>query len=47
MENVIFEGAEAAVAKIHLESAPPQATLETMRARNEDILELTLIPIAR
>jgi D-3-phosphoglycerate dehydrogenase len=45
MENIIFEGAEAAVAKIHLESPPQPATLHAMRARNADILELTLIPI--
>jgi D-3-phosphoglycerate dehydrogenase len=47
MENVIFEGAEAAVAKIHLESAPPQTALDAMRSANADILELTLIPIAK
>jgi D-3-phosphoglycerate dehydrogenase / 2-oxoglutarate reductase len=47
MENVIFEGAQAAVAKIHLESAPSEATLDQMRARNADILELTLIAIVK
>ncbi len=47
MENVIFEGAEAAVAKIHLESAPAQTVLDAMQRVNADILELTLIPIAK
>jgi D-3-phosphoglycerate dehydrogenase len=47
MENIIFEGAQAAVAKIHLESAPTPATLDALRAKNTDILELTLIPIAK
>lgn len=47
MENIIFAGSEAAVAQIHLESAPPQATLDSLRERNADILELTVIPITK
>ena len=46
MENIIFEGADAAaVARINLESAPPPGTLERLRAENPDILELNLLEI--
>jgi D-3-phosphoglycerate dehydrogenase len=43
MENVVFEGASAAVARINLESIPTEATLELVRTANPDILELSLI----
>jgi D-3-phosphoglycerate dehydrogenase len=43
MENVIFEGAEAAVARINLETEPAQGTIERIRAANTDVLELSLI----
>ncbi len=45
MENIIFEGSEAAVARINLEAAPPADTLERLRAENPDILELSLLEI--
>src|SRR5215213_2638296 len=45
MENIIFEGSEAAVARINLEAAPTADTLERLRAENPDILELSLIEI--
>jgi D-3-phosphoglycerate dehydrogenase len=43
MENVVFEGAEAAVARINLESVPTETTLEMMSAASPDIIELSLI----
>lgn len=43
MENVVFEGAEAAVARIHLEAEPNEALLAKIRASNENILEVGLI----
>ena len=43
MENVVFEGAEAAVARINLETIPPEAILQLLRTANPDILELSLI----
>ena len=43
MENVVFEGAEAAVARVNLETIPPEATLQLLRTANPDILELSLI----
>jgi D-3-phosphoglycerate dehydrogenase len=45
MENIVFEGAAAAVARINLDNAPPEATLERIRAGNADILELNLIQL--
>ena len=45
MENIIFEGSEAAVARINLEGAPPAETLERLRTENPDILELNLLEI--
>jgi D-3-phosphoglycerate dehydrogenase len=45
MENVIFEGSEAAVARINLEAALPADALERLRADNADIIELSLLEI--
>jgi D-3-phosphoglycerate dehydrogenase len=45
MENIIFEGGEAAVARINLESEPTRDTLDRLRAENPDILELNLLEI--
>jgi D-3-phosphoglycerate dehydrogenase len=45
MENIIFEGSEAAVARINLENAPPDETLARLRAENADIIELNLITL--
>jgi D-3-phosphoglycerate dehydrogenase len=46
MENIVFEGAEAAVARINLDNAPPDETLEKIGNGNEDIIELTLLALA-
>ncbi len=43
MENVVFEGAEAAVARLNLETIPPEATLQLIRAASPDILESSLV----
>jgi D-3-phosphoglycerate dehydrogenase len=45
MENIVFEGAEAAVARINLEGPPPAATLDQLRAGNADIIELDLLEL--
>ncbi|HEV2704731.1 MAG TPA: 3-phosphoglycerate dehydrogenase family protein [Pyrinomonadaceae bacterium] len=45
MENIVFEGSEAAVARINLEAAPSADTLNTLRAENADIIELDLLEI--
>jgi D-3-phosphoglycerate dehydrogenase len=44
-ENIVFEGAAAAVARIHLDSAPPQAALDAMRAESAAIIELTVLKL--
>jgi len=46
MENIVFEGAEAAVARINLDKAPSQAKLDRLRAGNEDIIELNVLEIS-
>jgi D-3-phosphoglycerate dehydrogenase / 2-oxoglutarate reductase len=42
-ENIVFEGAAAAVARIHLDSAPPQEALAAMRAESPDIIDLSVL----
>ena len=44
-ENVIFEGAQAAVARINLDGAPSDALLTAMQSGNADILDLHLVAI--
>lgn len=43
MENIVFEGAEAAVARINLESEPAPEMLDQVRGSNPNILEISLI----
>jgi D-3-phosphoglycerate dehydrogenase len=43
MENIVFEGAEAAVARIHLEAEPSAEVLERILASNPDVLEIGVI----
>ncbi len=45
MENIVFEGAEAAVARINLDKAPSRATLDGLRAGNADVIELNVLEI--
>ena len=44
-ENIIFEGAEAAVARVNLDAAPSDALLREMYKGNSDILDLHLVTI--
>ena len=44
-DNVIFEGAEAAVARIGLDGVPSPDVLDSIRAGNRDILDLQLVTI--
>jgi D-3-phosphoglycerate dehydrogenase len=46
MENIVFEGAAAAVARINLDNAPSTAVLDRIRSGNSDIIELNLIQLA-
>ena len=42
-ENIVFEGAEAAVARINLDGAPPAELCQTIRAGSADVLDLQLV----
>jgi D-3-phosphoglycerate dehydrogenase len=44
-ENVIFEGAQAAVARINLDGTPSDDLLKTIQSGNPDILDLHLVAI--
>ncbi|PYR48980.1 MAG: hydroxyacid dehydrogenase [Acidobacteria bacterium] len=44
-ENVIFDGAEAAIARINLDGAPSAGLLKTIYKGNSDILDLHLVTI--
>lgn len=46
MENIVFEGAEAAVARINLDNAPARAMLDKLQAGNADIIELDLVELS-
>jgi D-3-phosphoglycerate dehydrogenase len=43
MENIVFEGAEAAVARINVDNAPSRALLDRLQSGNADIIELDLL----
>jgi len=45
MENIVFAGAEAAVARIELDGALEPATVDHIRAGNGDIIEINLIAL--
>jgi D-3-phosphoglycerate dehydrogenase len=46
MENIVFEGAAAAVARINLDNAPSSEMLNRMRTESTDIIELNLIELS-
>ena len=45
MENIVFEGAAAAVARINLDKAPNPNLLALLKSENNDILELDLLEL--
>ena len=45
MENIVFDGAAAAVARINLDNAPSTQMLERLRTGNADIIELDLLKL--
>lgn len=45
MENIVFEGAAAAVARINLDNAPTKESLQKLQANNSDIIELDLLEL--
>ena len=42
-ENIVFEGAEASVARINLDGAPGPALCDTIKSGNRDVLDLQLV----
>lgn len=44
-DNIIFDGAHAAVARINLDGAPSARALDAMQAGNADILDLQLVKL--
>ena len=44
-ENIIFEGAEAAIARINLDGKPSAELLKTIAQGNQDILNLHVVTI--
>ena len=45
MENIVFEGAAAAVARINLDNAPSKESLKQLEASNPNIIELDLLDL--
>lgn len=46
MENIVFEGAEAAVARINLDNAPSREMLDKIQSGNADVIELDLLELS-
>jgi D-3-phosphoglycerate dehydrogenase / 2-oxoglutarate reductase len=42
-ENIVFEGATAAIARIQVDQEPAPETLQAIRAGSEDVIELSLV----
>jgi D-3-phosphoglycerate dehydrogenase / 2-oxoglutarate reductase len=44
-ENIVFDGARAAVARIHLNQAPATEVLDQIRRSTPDIIEIALLTL--
>jgi D-3-phosphoglycerate dehydrogenase len=44
-ENIVFEGAQAAVARINLDGEPPASLCDTIKSENSDVLDLQLVTL--
>ena len=44
-ENIVFEGAEAAVARINLDGEPPSPLCDTIKRGNADVLDLHVVTL--
>ena len=44
-ENIVFEGAQAAVARINLDGEPPAALCDKIKSENSDVLDLQLVTL--
>ena len=46
MEGIVFDGAQAAVARINLDGEPPPELLQAVRDGNADVLDLQLVSLS-
>jgi D-3-phosphoglycerate dehydrogenase len=44
-ENIVFDGAIAAIARIHLDSAPSNEVMGAIKANSQDIIEMSLLKL--
>ena len=44
-ENIVFDGARAAVARINLDQAPPDQVIAAIRSNRSDIIDISLVRI--
>jgi D-3-phosphoglycerate dehydrogenase len=44
-ENIVFEGAEASVARINLDGEPPSSLCQKIESENADVLDLHLVKL--
>jgi D-3-phosphoglycerate dehydrogenase / 2-oxoglutarate reductase len=44
-ENIVFEGAQAAVARINLDGEPPPSLCDKIKSGNSDVLDLQLVTL--
>lgn len=44
-ENIVFEGAKAAIARIHMSNAPSPGVLESIRTSTDDIIEVAVLAL--
>ena len=44
-ENIVFEGAEAAVARINLDGAPAGPLCDRIKTGNDDVLDLQVVQL--
>jgi len=42
-ENIVFEGAAAAIARIQVDRQPDEATLDSIRSGSEDVIEISVV----
>jgi D-3-phosphoglycerate dehydrogenase len=47
MENIVFDGAAAAVARINLDNAPSLQMLDRLRTEDANIIELDLLKLSK
>lgn len=44
-ENIVFDGASAAIARIHVDSAPSDEVLNAIKTNSQDIIDLSLLKL--